>query len=374
MKRAAPPLPPARRSAVAGRLTAAAAVGRFELQRCGQCSAVQYPPREACHRCLSVELRWERQAGSGQLIAETTLHHSHEPYFRQRLPWRIGLIRLDGGPTVLAHVHRAVPAAPAPVELTVRLDMSGQAVLIARPPGEEAIMNDDPRIREMGSDPRGLNVFISDGATPVGQALSRDFLSAGAAKVWLGEPPGSQVRLPESPSRDRLLTLPLDVRSDESVQAAAAAAGPGLDIFVNNSRYESDANAEQSVREEMEINYFGLLRLCEHFSPPLHGRPGAAWLNLLAIQALCNLPAQLTFSASMAAALSVSQGMRAQLRANGVRLINVFSGQMTAEALSKSVIAALRNGVEDAYAGELAQEWLARWLESPKTLERQVTG
>ena len=77
-------LPPAARSRVALGLTAAAALGRFELQTCLECGAVQYPPREACHRCLSVKLQWRQQPYTGELLARTILFHSNEPYFRER--------------------------------------------------------------------------------------------------------------------------------------------------------------------------------------------------------------------------------------------------------------------------------------------------
>jgi uncharacterized OB-fold protein len=144
-----PPLPPLKRSPVALGLTAAAALGRFELQQCAECSAVQYPPREACRRCLSVDLKWRLQSGSGQLIAETRLFHSHEPYFRPYLPLRLGLVRLDAGPTLVTHVVRSVPAAPAAVQITARLDKGGQAALIACLPGEDIAGSDDPNIRGM---------------------------------------------------------------------------------------------------------------------------------------------------------------------------------------------------------------------------------
>ena len=51
-------LPPGSRSRAALGLTAAAALGRFELQVCATCKAVQYPPREICHVCLGDELIW----------------------------------------------------------------------------------------------------------------------------------------------------------------------------------------------------------------------------------------------------------------------------------------------------------------------------
>jgi uncharacterized OB-fold protein len=112
-------------------MTEAAAAGRFELQQCGHCGAVQYPPRDACHRCLSVELAWTVQPGAGRLISETTLFHSHLPRFENQLPLRIGLIHLHCGPVALAHVEQGVPAAPAEVEVSMRLQ-EGYAVLVAR--------------------------------------------------------------------------------------------------------------------------------------------------------------------------------------------------------------------------------------------------
>ena len=79
-------LPPSARSRVALGLTAAAAEGRFELQVCQDCDSVQYPPREACVHCVSPRLKWRAQSGWGQLLASTTLHHSNDLFFRERLP------------------------------------------------------------------------------------------------------------------------------------------------------------------------------------------------------------------------------------------------------------------------------------------------
>lgn len=129
----AAPLPPAARSPLGLELTAAVARGRFELQACAECGAVQYPPREACHRCLSPQLAWQPQPEGGELISETMLHRSQEEYFQERLPWRVGMVRLDCGPTAITHVQGAVPSAPCRVRIAARLDEAGQAVLVALP-------------------------------------------------------------------------------------------------------------------------------------------------------------------------------------------------------------------------------------------------
>jgi uncharacterized OB-fold protein len=118
-------------SRAALRMTEAAAAGRFELQQCKQCGTVQYPVRDACHRCLSVELEWNAQRATGRLISETTLFHSHLAEFAQQLPLRIGLVQLQCGPVALAYVEKAVPVAPADVEVSMRMQ-EGYAVLVAR--------------------------------------------------------------------------------------------------------------------------------------------------------------------------------------------------------------------------------------------------
>lgn len=119
-----------RHSRAALRMTDAAKAGRFELQQCKKCGAVQYPPREACVRCLSVELEWTLQPAGGRMICETTLHHSH--LSKTELPVRIGLVQLQSGPIALAYVGKSVPAAPADVQITVKLNDEGYAVLVAQ--------------------------------------------------------------------------------------------------------------------------------------------------------------------------------------------------------------------------------------------------
>ncbi len=146
--------PPAERSRVALGLTAAAQSGRFDLQVCRQCGAVQYPPREACHRCLSVLLDWTLQEGAGELISETTLFHSHDEFFREYLPLRVGMVRLDCGPTAIVYLHGKVPPAPARVKVGVRLDKASQAVLVAFPESEvprgaDDDLTDDGRLQAL---------------------------------------------------------------------------------------------------------------------------------------------------------------------------------------------------------------------------------
>jgi NAD(P)-dependent dehydrogenase (short-subunit alcohol dehydrogenase family)/uncharacterized OB-fold protein len=383
-------LPPRARSRAALGLTAAAALGRFELQVCSDCDAVQYPPREACHRCLSDRLRWRGQTGLGELLSTTTVHHSHDPFFRERVPWKLGMVRLDVGPTLVVHLHSGCAPPPSRVRVDARLDKSGQGVLLAFPIDEVPNMADDRQLREMTCDPKFRKVLVTDGKTSVGQAVARAVIDAGADLVWVGyaEPWKLVPGLAELGALPQVTLLPLDLSDSRSVKQTAAEIGGKVDILINTAEVHrtegiASRNGVETARSEMDVNYFGLLRLAQEFGPAMRSRgadgqsSATAWVNLLSIYALCNYPAHGTFSASKAAALSLSQCLRAEMRQGGVRVINVFPGpiddewnqalpppKLSAGSLAKAVIKALKDGVEDVYPGDVAQEWLARWQDS----------
>lgn len=134
--------PPSQRSNAALGLTAHAAQGRFALQVCNKCMTVQYPPREACVACLSDELTWREQDGDGELIAATAVFHSTHPYFRTHEPWHIGIVRLDAGVSVIAHLHKECANSRGRVRVRAVLDRGGQGVLVALPQSELAVPQD----------------------------------------------------------------------------------------------------------------------------------------------------------------------------------------------------------------------------------------
>ena len=394
-----PTLPPGSRSRVALGLTAAAAQGRFELQQCADCGRVQYPPREACENCLSIRVPWRKQDDAGELLAETTLHHSNDLFFRERLPWRLGLVRLECGPSVVAHLHADVRRAPARVRVAARLDRAGQAVLVALPSEETPNMADDRQLREFTCDPKFRKVLVTDAKTALGQSLIRSLSEAGAELIWAGyaEPWKKFPGFDELQKIPQVTLLPLDVTDSKSVREVAAEIGGKVDILVNNAELHrtfgiANRSGVETARAEMDVNYFGLLRLAQEFGPAMRSRgadglaSAVAWVNVLSIYALANFPPHGTFSASKAAAHSLAQCLRAEMRPAGVRVVNVFPGpiddewnqlllppKVTPQALARAILGALKEGIEDVYPGDVAQEWLARWRDNPKALERELS-
>src|SRR6185436_10198630 len=391
-----PTLPPGARSRIALGLTAAAAMGRFELQQCKDCGAVQYPPRETCQKCLSTKIIWQVQADGGELLARTVLHHSNDLFFRERLPWHIGLVKLDCGPTVVAHLHES---ADKRVRVRAMLDRAGQAVLAALPQ-QEVNVADDRQLREFTCDPKFRKVLITDGKTALGQSLVHAFAKAQADLIWVGhsEPWKKFKGFDELAKIPQVTLLPLDLTDSKNVREVAAEIGAKVDIVVNNAEHHrafgiANRAGVETARAEMDVNYFGLLRLAQELGPVMRARgadgqsSAVAWVNVLSIYALANFPPHGTFSASKAAAHSLAQCLRAEMRPAGVRVVNVFPGPIDDEwnqlqpppkvsptALASAIIKALQEGIEDVYPGDVAQEWLARWRDNPKALERELSA
>jgi len=400
LKRTRLPLSPQRvRSRTAHGLTAAAAEGRFALQVCLDCNTVIYPPRDACPSCLSARLPFRDVPRDGTLIAETTVQTSPEAYFRERTPWRVGTVKLDAGPVVVAHLHGDAVEGGR-VRLELKLDKSGSAVAIALPEKDTENMADDPHLREMTCDPKFRRVLITDGRTSIGQAMAKAFSDAGASIVFVGlANPWKPFPGMESLRKiEHVEIVPLDVTDSESVTELAEQNGGRIDIVVNTAEHIRpggvvDRHGLTIAREEIEVRYLGLLRLAQAFGPILRFRgadganSAAAFVNLLSAHALMNWPPYGSYSATEAACLSAAQCMRAELRPGGVKVVNVFFGPLETEwfqtvpppkvtpaALANAVVRALQRGIEDVFVGDVAEDIRQRLAVNPEALEREMAN
>jgi uncharacterized OB-fold protein len=118
-------LPPQARSSITATQPGSVS-GALQLQRCHDCGSVNYPARELCGACLGERMQWETVDGAGTLLASSLLHHSLAPFFRARLPWRIGSVKLAAGPVAIVHLDPDLPQAARSVRV-VTLACTGRA-------------------------------------------------------------------------------------------------------------------------------------------------------------------------------------------------------------------------------------------------------
>ncbi|WP_299030632.1 SDR family NAD(P)-dependent oxidoreductase [uncultured Sulfitobacter sp.] len=393
-----PVLPPMARSRAALGLGVMAAQGRFGLQVCAECQTVQYPPRDACRQCLSSDLPWCDIDPAGTVMAETTIRVSPEPYFRERMPWRMGAVHLAAGPTVNCHLHGEVGRGDA-VRMAVKLDKAGQGVLIALPLKGSVSMQDDPVLRAMSCDPKHRRVLITDARSPIALALTIALLDAGAAHVFVGEPE-AWLHWPERTAfegMENVSILPLDVTDVSSVAKLAAEIGGKVDILINTATYVRPGGVlghdTNFATRSFEVNTIGLMRLAQGFGPGMAARvqdgtnSATAFVNILSVRALSPDAAYGAYGASQAAARSLSQTLRAEFRASGLRMVNVYIGpvegdpwfqplpppKVTPKAIARTVIGALIDGLEEAACGDIARDVYARWQADALLLEREMT-
>jgi short-subunit dehydrogenase len=214
-------------------------------------------------------------------------------------------------------------------------------------------------------------VLVTGASGGIGIALAAALREAGAAEVLC---PGRRE---------------LDVADPESVRRAAARLADRVDILVHaagvnaNRRLFTDG-VEATAREEMEVNYFGLLRLAGAFAPPMRSRRRGVIVNILTVLANVNLPLMATYCASKAAAHSLTQALRAELSRDGVLVCGIYPpvvdtamsrhvpGPKLAPAeLATLIVRAIRDDAEDLYPG-VAQALVTQYHADPKLVERRM--
>ena len=306
-------------------------------------------------------------------------------------------MKLDAGPSVLAHVHGDVEEY-ARVHVIARTDKSGQGVLMAVPEQETPNMADDRQLRTLTCDPKYRRVLVTDGRTELGQAMAKAMADAGASIIFVGiaedwRPyPGTE----ELKAIPGVEIMPLDITDTISVRELAGEIGGKTDILVNTAEYIRPGSTMErdgivTARDEMEINYFGLMRLIQAFGPGMKFRgadgdnSACAWVNLLSVYALSNWSTFGTTSASQAAAYSLSQCLRAEMAGSGIKVVNVLFGpleeswrqplpppKVTPARLAHTVVQALQEGIENVTLGPVAEDVVRRYREDPMVLEREL--
>ncbi|MGI6656510.1 MAG: SDR family oxidoreductase [Desulfobulbus sp.] len=221
-------------------------------------------------------------------------------------------------------------------------------------------------------------VLVTGANRGIGQALLRALDKRQAGRIYAAARRAEEIVLDGLDAPERVVPLALDITDAGQVEQAARQCAD-VDVVINNAGINRNLwflapDGFDAARAEMEINFFGTLRMCRAFAPLLRRRPGSALVNLCSVLALAAMPVNGTYSASKAAVLSLIQSLRGELAADGVRVVGVYPGpvdtRLTAglempKATPESVAAAIIDGIEageddifpDAYARQISAQW-----------------
>jgi NAD(P)-dependent dehydrogenase (short-subunit alcohol dehydrogenase family) len=160
----------------------------------------------------------------------------------------------------------------------------------------------------------------------LGLAFARALLAGGARKVY------AAARDPDSVTLPGVTPIRLDVTSNDEIGAAARQAGD-VDLLINNAGIARRsgllaADGVRAARAELEANFFGALEVSRAFAPILARNGGGAIINVLSALSWVSFPTSSTYSVSKAAAWSMTNGLRNELRGQGTQVLALHVGYM----------------------------------------------
>lgn len=223
----------------------------------------------------------------------------------------------------------------------------------------------------------------------IGQYYVEALRAAGAFRIYAGARNPNSLAEMAAIDPQRIIPIALDITDEQSVRAAAAEC-KDVNLLINNAGIGLlqgfiSATDLSSARAEIEVNYFGTLTMCRVFAPILKANGGGAIVNMLSILAKVNFPMNASYSASKAAALIMTQGVRAELAAQGTLVVGVMPGtvdtkvsknfpppKVSPEIVAQEALQAVIDEVEDVYPGEQAKDMAAQLLKDPKALEKAM--
>ena len=196
----------------------------------------------------------------------------------------------------------------------------------------------------------GSVALVTGANRGIGRRIVAELLARGARKVYAAsrKPAGGA---PPEPGAALAAVFYLDVTNAESVTRAARECSD-VEILINNAGVNSNSGVIAApdlsgARAEMETNYFGTLSMCRAFAPVLARGGGGMIVNVLSVTAQIALPAMGSLSASKAAALRMTECVRAELAEQGTRVMAFLPAAVDTD-MTKDLVGVAKETPEDA--------------------------
>src|SRR4051794_39547295 len=234
---------------------------------------------------------------------------------------------------------------------------------------------------------KGCVAVVTGANRGLGRAFVEQLLACGARHVYAGARDPSKLRDVVSAADGRVTALRIDLADPASIAAAAETANDAT-LLVNNAgalEFGSQLSADPAgIRRDFETNYFGTLRVTRAFVPVLDANGNGAIVNVLAVVSLVSIPGLGGYSASKAAAHSLTLGLRGELDKRGISVHGTYPGPIDTDmtkridrpkARASEVASATLAGVE---AGEnyifpepMSRQVYEGWSKSHAEVEAQ---
>jgi NAD(P)-dependent dehydrogenase (short-subunit alcohol dehydrogenase family) len=211
----------------------------------------------------------------------------------------------------------------------------------------------------------GATALVTGANRGLGAAIAQALLDSGATVY------GASRDTTTITNRD-VIPVVLDVTNADHVADAARACGD-VSIVVNNAGIlraspSLASDAVDAARAEMETNFFGSMQMARAFAPVLRDNGGGALVNVLSVLSFVSMPQGATYSASKAAAWSLTNALRMELRRQGTLVVAVHAGfidtemaagvraeKISPQSVATQIVTAIETGAEEVLADPTSQ-------------------
>jgi NAD(P)-dependent dehydrogenase (short-subunit alcohol dehydrogenase family) len=184
----------------------------------------------------------------------------------------------------------------------------------------------------MSSTPIALVTGASSG---IGRAIATRLAGAGYTVFGTSRRPAESAPLPG------VTLVPLDVTDDASVAACVRSvvdAAGRIDLLVNNAGMAVMGAVEEvsldQARRQFETNFFGVLRMTQAVLPVLRRQRSGCIINIGSVAGLVPIPFGGLYSASKSALAGVTDALRTEVAALGIRVALVEPGFFKTELVA----------------------------------------
>jgi short-subunit dehydrogenase len=229
----------------------------------------------------------------------------------------------------------------------------------------------------------------------IGRAIVDSLLANGAAKVYATARDASQLDyLVAAHPPGKVVVVELDVTDLEAI-AKLSESYTDVNLVINNAGYMAFTSSVQDVDRtfaEMQINYIAPLAIGKSFAPlfatlqsPNDQTKPSALVNINSMASFVNIPVGGTYSASKAAAHSLTQAQRRDLPSSLV--IGVYPGPIDTDmakevpfekvgpnTVAEALIDALEHGIEDVIPDPMAKEMYQAYKADAKAMEKNMAN
>lgn len=229
----------------------------------------------------------------------------------------------------------------------------------------------------------GCVALVTGANRGLGKAIVSALALAGAAKVYAAARDETKV----SADGLRVVPLTLDVTKPEQI-AAAARKACDVTLLINNAGVMNSFNvlttSQADIDADFRIQVHGTLGVIRAFVPVLERAPaGATIVNVLSLTSLASFPPLGGYSASKAAAYSMTQALRPELKKKQIDILAALPGPIDTDMVkdlpmpktspadtAKGLLVGIARGDEEIFPDPMAQQMGALWERSHKEYER----